>query len=74
MKAQCPKDPTHQEFIATATVGEDWKVNSDGRFLELVENQTGYQIINEPLFGNGNEWVCSVCGETAIEEGLKLKP
>jgi hypothetical protein len=60
MKAQCPKDPTHKEFITTAHVMEDWKVDEHGNFIEQLEC---LQTDHGP--DPDNNWTCAICGAEA---------
>jgi hypothetical protein len=60
MKATCPKDPTHKEFITTAHVMEDWKVDEHGNFIEQLEV---IQTDHGP--DPDNNWTCAICGAEA---------
>lgn len=61
MKAVCPNSPAHEEFITVATVTEDWKVDSDGNFLEVVLG--GGPTVQGPCVEN--TWACTACGAEA---------
>ena len=63
MKAICPKDANHKEFITTAHVVQDWKVDETGSFLEEVDTT---EITHGPNVDN--TWECAVCGAEAIVE------
>ena len=62
MKAVCPNNKNHNEFITVAYVSQDWVVDSEGEFIRECdcENQT----LHRP--NSGNEWTCGICGEQAI--------
>jgi hypothetical protein len=60
MKAVCPNNPGHREFITVAHVAEDWKVDEHGNFLAVLE-QTETVAKPDP----GNIWTCTVCGAEA---------
>lgn len=60
MKAICPNDPHHQEFITTAHVSEEWKVDAKGNWIETLE---GIEIIHGP--DPDNDWTCAICGAQA---------
>jgi hypothetical protein len=64
MKATCPKNKDHKEFITTAHVAQDWKVDSEGTFLDVVEDCT--DIVARPC--KGNTWTCAECGTEAVVE------
>ena len=61
MKAICPNNSNHQEFLAGATVRQEWKIDSSGNFLE--ETNTCSDIIDKPDLGIG--WTCFTCGADA---------
>lgn len=58
----CPKCSC-KEFVTTATIQQDWKVDEDGNFIEVVEECT------QTLYGpdHGNIWTCVKCGAEAVE-------
>jgi hypothetical protein len=60
MKATCPTSKEHKEFLAVATVTEEWKVNSEGVFIEVTESLDTVDI--------GTLWTCAICGEHARVE------
>lgn len=60
MKATCPTDPAHQEFITVAHVMEEWKVDSAGNFLERTDT---LQTSSGP--DPGNIWTCVTCNAQA---------
>lgn len=66
MKATCPQDPGHKEFVMPSVPvdriwkQEDWLVDSAGNFLDVYEEE--YQP--EP----DNCWTCAVCGTRAQME------
>lgn len=51
-----------KEFITTAHVAQDWKVDENGNFIELVQDAT--DIIAEP--NDDNIWTCASCGSEAV--------
>lgn len=51
-----------KEFITTAHVAQDWKVDENGNFIELVQDAT--DIIAEP--NDDNIWTCVSCGSEAV--------
>jgi len=60
MTAQCPKDPTHKRFVTVAHVSEDWLVDEDGDFIEVVGDG---ETSSKP--DPGNIWTCHECGAEA---------
>lgn len=60
IKAICPTDPTHCDFITTAHVMEDWKVDKHGNWLDTLKT---LQIDHGP--DPDNIWTCFVCGAEA---------
>lgn len=65
MKAQCPKNPEHKEFITVAHVTEDWVVDENGEFLEVFDGSQS-EIVAPP--NPDNTWQCKVCGTEAEVE------
>jgi len=65
MKARCPKDPTHDQFVTVAHVTEDWVVTSEGDFLEVHEGSE-CEVVAKPNWDN--TWTCAYCGAEAIKE------
>jgi len=62
MKATCPNDPNHKEFITVAHVTEDWVVDPYGNFVKIWDrNQT--EVVADPH--PDNTWNCAVCGAEA---------
>lgn len=60
-KATCPTDPSHDRFVTTAHVQQDWVVNRDGDFVsELATLDTTHGP------DSGNEWTCQTCGASAL--------
>lgn len=58
----CPTDPTHDRFIATAHVTEDWVVDHNGNFIEL-STKSDCQVLHAP---NADDiWTCAICGQEA---------
>jgi hypothetical protein len=58
----CPKDPTHKQFLTTATVTQDWLVDADGEFVKVVNDCSLVFARPDPL----NQWWCAECGTDAI--------
>ena len=60
MKATCPKDPSHKQFVTVASVMEEWLVDQHGNYLNVIESlQTNHGP--DP----GNIWRCHKCGSRA---------
>jgi len=55
---RCPKDPTHDEFITSATVVEDWVVDREGHWIETVDGEG--ETVRGP--DPENIWTCRACG------------
>lgn len=51
-----------REFITTAHVVQDWKVDGKGNFIECIHGCT--EVTHGPE--NENSWTCCRCGEEAI--------
>jgi hypothetical protein len=64
MKARCPNNKDHKEFITVAHVMQDWKVDEHGEFIAVVEECS--QVSFKP--DSGNIWTCAICGAEAIVE------
>lgn len=62
MTAKCPKNMDHKQFQATAHVMEEWLVDENGEFIEVLE--TGLEVIHWPT--PEDLWFCNDCGEEAI--------
>ena len=60
MTARCPNNPEHTEFITVAHVMQDWRVDADGNFLDLIGD---VQVSHKP--DEGNTWTCAICGAEA---------
>ncbi len=63
----CPMDRTHNRFLATAHVTEDWVVDGDGNYIEL-STKSDCTVVHEP--DDEDVWTCSVCGTEAITVAL----
>lgn len=60
MKARCPNNPEHKQFVTTAHVVEEWVVGEDGSWqktLGSLETAVG----PDP----GNIWTCHECDAQA---------
>jgi hypothetical protein len=61
MKAVCPNNENHKEFITTAHVMQDWKVDDEGNWIETID--ASVQTSHKP--DPDNIWTCSVCNKEA---------
>jgi len=61
--ARCPHSCTNGEFITTAHVMEEWKVDEHGEFIEVI---TSLETTHGP--DSANIWTCAECGAEAIVE------
>ncbi len=62
MKAVCPKNAEHKQFVTVAHVTEDWVVDEEGHFIKInADNDT--QVVEHPRVGN--TWECYECGAIA---------
>ena len=59
--AWCPKSKDHKEFYTGAAVMETWRVDSEGHWIESVDQ-------GDVLFApsTDNVWECVNCGEEAV--------
>lgn len=62
MKAICPNDPTHCEFVTVAQISEDWVVDAGGNFIEEPQNPER-EVVHGP--SPENTWTCRKCGGEA---------
>ena len=62
-KAICPKDRRHRQFVALATVREEWTVNPFGEFNRPGSNGM-VETIDEP--DHDEIWYCHQCGAEAL--------
>ena len=60
MKAVCPNNPAHKEFLTPAHVMEDWKVDDKGNF---IASMGAIQTDHGP--NPDNIWGCVECGAEA---------
>lgn len=60
IQATCPTSPDHKKFITTAHVVEEWVVDANGNFLDLVST---LETVHGP--DDGNIWTCKECGYPA---------
>lgn len=63
MRARCPKNDEHGQFFTNAQVLEEWKVDRNGNFMEVIES---LDTVHGPH--RDNEWVCAICGALAKVE------
>ena len=64
MKAICPQNKAHKEFVTVAHVSEDWVVDENGNWISTIGS---VETISKPNIDN--IWTCNVCGSTALVEG-----
>jgi hypothetical protein len=57
MHAVCPNDPSHNRFVTTAHVLQDWVVDELGNFIREVST---LETAHGP--DAGNIWTCEICG------------
>jgi hypothetical protein len=62
MRAECPNNKEHKEFITTAHVMQEWKVDEEGRFIEVIDN--ALQVTHG--VNKDNTWECAICKGIAI--------
>lgn len=65
MRVTCPKDKSHEGFIATAHVTEEWLMDSNGDFLEVYSSDDT-EVVHRP--DNEDVWYCQECGADAEVE------
>lgn len=63
MKATCPNDPEHKQFLTTAHLMQEWVVDEHGNF---VEHSLDLETSHGP--DSGNIWTCYTCGAQAEVE------
>lgn len=64
MKAICPNNIEHKQFVTTAHVCQDWVVDENGNFLE--EENSCVEVTHGP--DADNIWTCKICGAEAVVE------
>ena len=62
MKAICPNNENHKEFVTSVNVVADWKIDSKGNYLESLDDCV--ELIEGP--NQYNTWECIECGANAI--------
>lgn len=62
-RAVCPKNPDHNQFIVTAHVVQEWRVNELGEFIKCTVECT--DILHHP--DRDDVWICAACGEEVRE-------
>lgn len=65
----CSKDKSHKEFLTTAHVVQNWKVDSDGGFLSVRDDCV--KVAYDPNIDI--DWKCAICGAKAITRGKIVK-
>lgn len=63
-KAICPKNSEHTEFVTTAHVMQEWRVDAHGDFLDVTDDCL--QVTHRPRPDLGNHWTCHECGTEAV--------
>ena len=63
MKATCPNDPEHKQFVTTAHVTEEWIVDEHGEWVRTLQS---LETAHGP--DSGNIWTCFLCGTEAKVE------
>lgn len=65
LKLKCPNNCASQEFWATAHVTQDWVIDSEGDFVDVIANSESttlhYPDIDDSI-------VCRECHQEAIKE------
>lgn len=61
IKATCPNNPEHNQFITTAHEVHDWIVDENGDFVKDLGCE---EVAHRP--NKDNNWSCLECGESAI--------
>ncbi|MEK3955778.1 MULTISPECIES: hypothetical protein [unclassified Psychrobacillus] len=61
MKARCPRNTSHQQFIAIANVTQKWVVDEDGKFQKEIKI---LEVVHGP--DTHNVWNCAICDTKAI--------
>lgn len=67
MKA-CPKCGC-DEFIVSAHVVQDWKVDSEGNFIEVIDDCS--EVTHSP--DNDDVWSCANCGYNASGKDFEVQ-
>lgn len=62
MKAICPKNENHKEFITVAHVSQDWKVDENGNWIDTVDESL--EVTAKPQAEN--TWTCFICNAEAV--------
>lgn len=61
--ARCPKKCKSKQFVTTAHVMEEWKVDEHGEYIKRIKC---LEVSSDP--DPGNYWSCAECGAEAIVE------
>jgi hypothetical protein len=64
MMMECPKDKTHDRFVVTAHVTEDWVVDANGDYIETFL-RSDCVVIHEP--DEEDVWQCFMCDTVAVK-------
>lgn len=64
--AKCPNDPTHDRFVTSICVTQDWVVDEHGNFIDCVVDCN--DVVAPPC--KENIWTCDICGAEAIVEEI----
>ena len=57
MKARCSENSTHNRFLTSAHVKEEWKVDRYGNWQETMGS---IETVHDP--DPYNIWTCAICG------------
>jgi len=63
MKAECPNNKDHKQFVTVAHVTEDWVVDENGDFLDVFDGNN-CETTHGP--DPENIWTCLECGAEAV--------
>ena len=63
MKAICPKNQKHNQFVTTAHVMQEWIVDEKGEFIDINEGGECLEVTANP--DPDNIWNCKTCGAIA---------
>ena len=69
MKVVCSKNMNHDEFLTVAHVVQEWKVDSEGNFLNVYDDCI--EVTHNPDIDNDQQ--CAICGAKAITRGEIVK-
>jgi hypothetical protein len=67
MKAVCPNNPNHTRFATTAHVVQEWEVDADGNFIDVITDCL--EVASKP--DRSNIWECMECATEAVHVEAK---